>query len=314
MKLIKRLILGVILLVILAGVGLWFWGDAAAKAGVEAGGTAALGTKTTVSKVKIGWLSSSVDLHELAIANPEGYQTGSLMALGHGRVACDVGSFLSDEVVIRELILDMPELTIEFKGGLMNLTSNLGDVFSSGEEEEPATEEPEAEGEGTRFRLDLLRISDARVRIHLLGGKTVDATLPTIEMKDVKNSDGSLLLMSDIFLQVLAAMGKSVTTNVKGLPAEVLKVLDGDILASGIKFGEEAIGKTLEVGAKAVTEGADVVKKTLDGTAKGLGKGAGAVGKTLGKGAEAVGDGVKDVGKGVTGALKGILGGKKEEE
>ena len=36
----------------------WFWGDAAAKKGIEMGGTSALGTKTTVDSVHIGWLTS----------------------------------------------------------------------------------------------------------------------------------------------------------------------------------------------------------------------------------------------------------------
>jgi hypothetical protein len=315
-KLIKWVVLGGVLLAVLLVVVVWFWGDAAAKKGIEMGGTSALGTETTVDSVRIGWLTSSVAINQLQIANPEGYKTDRLMALGHGRVACDIGSFFTDEVVIRELILDMPELTIEYKGGLRR-TSNLSDVLSSGEKEEkpePEPETPEQEGEGKRFRLDLLRISGAKVRIHLLAGKTMDVTLPTIELKDVRNSDGSLLLMADVFRQILAAMGHSVVTNVKDLPADLLKVLEGGILASGVDMGRKVIDGTVKVGTEAAKKTLDATGKVVEEGAGAVGKAAGTVGKVAEEGAKAAGEGVKKVREGVGGAIKGILGGGDKEK
>lgn len=298
-KWLKWGLIGLGAFIVLLVVGLWLWGNKLAEKGIEAGGTAALGVKTSVKSVSIGWLSGSVALRGLKIANPEGYQTNRLMALGHGKVACKLSSLLGDEVVVSEILIDEPELTIELKPGLPP-KSNLGDLLSAMKSDEPApakTQEakPAAEPQ-QRFRVDLIRITKTKVRFHLLMGKTADLVLPDIEMKEVRNSDGTLPRLVDIFRQVLVGVGTSAFRNAKGVvPDDLLDTLGAPLasaqklIGGGLSIAGGAAGKVLDVGAGAAGGAASVV------------------GGTAGK---AVGGATKAVG----GAIQGILGGKKKDK
>ena len=222
MKWVKRLVVAAIVLVVLAVLGVWLFANYATKKGIEVGGKFALGVDTKVDSVNIGFLSSSISLSGFQIANPEGYQSDRLMALGHGKVACDIGSLLGDEIIVREILLDSPELTIDLKPGLPP-KSNLGDLMARIKRDESSS----------KFRVDLIRITQPKVRFHMLAGKTADLVLPDIEMKEVKNSDGTPLMLADIFRQVLASMGDSAFKNSKGVvPDDLLKGFGGTLGAA----------------------------------------------------------------------------------
>mgnify|MGYP005837083211 CR=1 FL=1 len=301
MKAKKWLVRGVVglgVLIVVLVVAIWLWGDAAARKGVEIGGTDALGVKTTLGSASIGWLSGTVALRGLKIANPQGYQTDRLMALGGGKVACNISSLLSDEVVVREIIIEEPELTIELKPGLPP-KSNLGDLLASMQADQPAPPKkeepkPKQEGEGRRFRVDLIRVIKTKVRFHLLMGKTADLVLPDIELREVRNTDGSLPRLVDIFRQVLVGMSASAFQNARGVVPDDLLRSFGDPLASAqkliggsMKFAGDAAGKAAETAGKAL----EAAGKATEGATKAAG----------------------EVGKGVTGAIKGIFSKKKAE-
>jgi len=304
-KWVKRLVvLAVVLLVVLV-LAVWLGGNQAARKGIEVGGKAALGVDTQVKAVHIGFLSSSVGLQGFQIGNPEGYKTDRLMALGSGKVACDVASLLGDEVVVREILLDQPELTIELKPGLPP-KSNLGDLLKKLESDKQAPKEEAKPASAKTFRVDLIRITKAKVRFHLLAGKTANVVLPDIELKEVKNADGTPLMLGDIFAQVLASMATSSFKSAKGVVSDDLLGGLGDSLASAQKL--------LGDSAKALGEGVQKLQEGAGALTKEIGKGAGAVTKELGKGAEGLKEGAGKVTKGVGGALKGILGKKKDDK
>lgn len=291
MKWVKRGLIGLAVLVVLLVVAVWLWGDAAARKGVEIGGTQALGVPTTLKSASIGWLSGSVGIRGLIIGNPEGYKTDRLFALGHGKVRCSIPSLLSDEVVVREILIEEPELTVELKPGLPP-KSNLGDLLSSlksKDESVPAKKEeakPAAESQ-QKFRVDLIRVTKTKVRFHLLMGKTADLVLPDIELKEVRNSDGTLPRLVDIFRQVLVGVSVSALGKARGVvPDDVLNTFAGPLasaqklIGGGINIAGEAVGKALE-----------------------------GVGKATEAGAKAIGE----VGKGVGGAIDTIFGKKKKK-
>jgi hypothetical protein len=286
-KWLKRGLIGLAVLIVVLIVAVWLWGDSAARKGVEIGGTQALGVETTLNSASIGWLGGSVALRGLKIANPKGYQTDRLFALGHGRVTCSVWSLLGDEVVVREILIEEPELTIELKPGLPP-HSNLGDLLASLKSDEAAPaekEKPAAKESGKKFRIDLIRVTKTKVRFHLLMGKTADLVLPDIELTEVRNTDGTLPRLVDVFRQVLVGISASAFRNAQGIvPADLLNSI-GNPLASAQKL----IGG----GLKAAGD---------------LGK---AVGDTAGKAVGGATKAVGEVGKSVGGALQGILGKKK---
>jgi hypothetical protein len=329
-KWVKRgIVLAVV--VVLAGIIAAVLGvDHLAKQGLESGGSSALGVKTTVEKVSVGLLSSSVGLRSLRIGNPEGYKTDRLLALGKGNVACDVWSLFGSHARIHEITLDQPELTIEMRYPGLKPHSNLGDLISRLDAKKEKREEtPEAEAkEKKTFQIDRIRILGTKVRFHLLAGKTADVVLPDIELTEVKNSDGTPLLLADVFRQVLTGMGVSAFRQAGDvLPADVLRGF-GTTLGSGTAL-LQGLGTAVGKAAGKVGEGAkglvEETAKELGKGAEGAVKGAGEVGKGVVEGAKKAAEGVgkvgKKVGEGATNVIKGtgkafrgILGGKKKQD
>ena len=293
MKWVKRILLVLIVLIVLGGLGIYFYAGALAEKGIEIGGKTALGVDTEVDSVSIGFFSSSVGINGLRIGNPEGYKTKQLMSLGSCKVSCDLGSMLSDEIQVNEILIDAPEITIEFADFLTR--NNLGDLLAklkSTEPKEPTEPKPvEEEGAPKSFKVDLISITNAKVNFHLAAGKVMPVALPDIKMEDVKNADGSPLMLADIFAQVLSSIGVSAFKNVKGLPSDVM----------------QGFGNTMGSAVNLLGQGAGTVTGLLGDGIKGLGDG-------LGGGVNAVGEGVENIGKGVGDAIKGIFGGNKEEK
>ncbi|NQT21157.1 MAG: hypothetical protein HQ592_15730 [Planctomycetes bacterium] len=95
----------------------------------------------------------------------------------------------------------------------------------------------------------------------MIGGKTVNVVLPDIELKEVRNADGTPLLLADVFKQVLGSMGTSAFRSAKGIAPDDLLAGFGDTLGSA--------GKLLGDGGKAVQK---------------LGEGLGGIGKDAFKG------------------------------
>ena len=257
LKWMKRLILLAVLLAAVAVVAAWLGVNYAAKKGIETAGTYAFGADTEVDSVSIGWLSSSVGIKGFEVENPEGYRTKRLIALKRGKVACDVSTLLSDHVVVKEIVLDAPELTIELKPGIPP-KSNLGQML----QRLKAYESPEGKSEKT-FEVGLIRVTNAKVRFHLVGGQTIDVKVPKVELTEVANDDGTPLLLADIFGQVLAALGDEAFKGAKGVvPSDALKVLGGTV---------GSVSKLLGTGAKGVGQVGKELGKGLKGIAEGLG-------------------------------------------
>ena len=261
MKWLKRIVIVVILLAVVGILAIWLGGNYAARKGVEVAGTHALGVDTKLDSVSIGWLSSSVAIRGLTIGNPEGYKTDRLMALGHSKVACQISSLTSDEVAVKEILVDAPELTVELKPGIPP-KSNLGDLLAKLQSDKAAPEKKEEEASQKKFKVDLIRVTKTKVRFHMIGGKTADLVLPDIEMKDVKNADGTPLLMADIFRQVLASMATSVAKSGKGvLPDDMLKnfgdstAVAQEILGKGLEAIRKGVGKDIGKGIGGALEG-----------------------------------------------------------
>jgi hypothetical protein len=222
-KLVKRLLLAGAALLVLLVAGAWLGINHLAKKGLEAGGSTALGVSVQAGKVSLSPFSSSVTLARLQIGNPAGYQTDRLLALDYGRVACDLPSLFTREARLRDIALEAPELTIELRPGV-SPRSNLGDLLQALDaEKEQRAKSPAAAKSQQSLRVERLRVTGTRVRFHLLGGRTVDAVLPDIELTDVKNADGSPLLLADLLRQLLGTMAAQAFAQTRGrVPDDLL--------------------------------------------------------------------------------------------
>ena len=116
----------------------------------------------------------------LMIGSPEGFEQPSMFKLAHAHATVDISSLRGDEIVVHEVVIDGPEITLEIGNG----TTNWGTVMSR-LEREPDPEEKAKESE-KRIRIDRIVFSNGKIRIAgipLVG--SVAVPLPSLELTDI---------------------------------------------------------------------------------------------------------------------------------
>lgn len=226
-KLLKYLIILVILLVIGAGVGLYFMVNKLIKDGVEKVASDTLEVPVTVREVKLSPFSGTGTIKGLVIANPEGYHTEHAFALDRIVVSLDVKSLFSDRIVINTLHVDSPSVFYEV--GLGN--SNIGTIKKNAMGE--ASDEPDDE-EGKAITIADLRIARAEVAVSakILQGKAASMTLADFEMKNIDSERPE-----EVIAEVL---GQFVDQIVKA-------AVDEDILPEGVGVVKDVVDTGKEV-------------------------------------------------------------------
>jgi uncharacterized protein involved in outer membrane biogenesis len=267
----------VIFLVIVVAVGLF--ANSALKVAVETAGTKALNVKVSVGKVDLSFLSGTLDLENLMINNPPGYQHEKLLELSQADITVDTRSLLNNIINIREIKLDGAKVVLEQRGVSSN---NLQDIIK----QLPAKQEQPSEPGGKKLHIDTLEITNTQVSVKLLPvpGKidTIPLKLGTIKMTNLGN-DNNLDTVTLIRTILLAIAGGIVQQGGDILPKEMI----GSLVSQLSNVGTLP-GALLDTGGKILKTGTDI-----------------------GKGATDAG---KDLGKGITEGLKGLLKSKEEEE
>jgi uncharacterized protein involved in outer membrane biogenesis len=148
--LLKKILLIVVVLilaiVVLGTVAVGLFGNRILRAGIETGATKALNVGVTLKDVSLSIFGGELELDELVVSNPPGYEHESLLQLGKADIGVNIKSLMSDTVNIKRMKFDEVSLVIEQKG----LTNNLQEIIDSipkgepGKPEEP--EEPEEPG------------------------------------------------------------------------------------------------------------------------------------------------------------------------
>ncbi|MBN1342957.1 MAG: hypothetical protein JXQ73_09775 [Phycisphaerae bacterium] len=341
MKRIIQLVVGLVIVVILVVAGVFIWIDSIAKAGVEKGGTFALGVPTKLDSMDVGVVTGKVEMSGLDVANPSGYETPHFLHLGDGRVAVSLGTLMDDKVVLPELTLSKVSVNLEKRGDKANyqaIMDGLKKFESKGKAKEetkpkdqaPAKEQAPAakEGEGKKFVIQRVLIEDVDVQVDLLplGGKLtrVPVKIEKIELKDVGTGSAEGVHMAELTSIIMKAILTAVAKSAGG-------VLPGNIaaeLTTGLKGLEELGAGSLQVVGEVTAKIDGEVKKVAEvgkAAVEGLGQegkkaqeAAQTAVKQVDEGAKQVGKeadkAVKDAGKKLEEGLGGLLGGKKDEK
>jgi len=249
----KKILIAVVGIVVLVVLGLVLFVTnlgKIVKVGVEKGGTLILGVPTTLERATVSVREGTVGFDGLMIGSPDGFQQPSMFELDHAHATVDIGSLRSDEIVVHEVVIDGPEVTLEFGNG----TTNWGTVMSR-LEREPAPEEKAKESR-KKIRIDRIVFSNGKVRIAgipLVSSAAVP--LPNLELTDIGTGGGGgsgsvretiAEVVGKLYKAILAAAGDVV-------PTEQLQ-----------KLGQDLTGMVGETGTR-VGEAAD---EAVTGTAK----------------------------------------------
>lgn len=282
---IRKLIIGVIVIFLLAFLALGFFVDSLARKGIEAGGSYALGVPTTLSSADVGLLTGTFSMSDLSIANPSGFKTDHFFALSDGSVALSLPSLMKDTIELPSLELSGLDLNLEKTEGKSNYKIILDNLSKS----EKGSGSASSTQPTKKFLVKEIVIKDINVHADVLpvGGAAtrVDVPIAEIRLTNVGSDSSNAALLSDVMGQILkATLQAAIAKGGSLLPADITGDLNDALqqLAPLGDMGIQVVGKAGETATE--------------------------IGKNLGKAAEEIGDkakdAVEDIGKGVTDIFK----------
>ncbi len=178
------------------------------KQGVEYYGSQATGTAVTIGAVEVSIFSGKGGLRDLAIANPEGFDSGAAFRIAAGDIAIDMATLTGDIVVVESLTVNAAHLTVEFQ---TPTRSNLGVIMDNLQRyaaAQPATEE-------TAIKLIVKRFAFRNCELQVLYRDLgVEETIPIPDVvlsgigrksAGVTAAEASLQLLQPVIDQALAA-------------------------------------------------------------------------------------------------------------
>jgi len=288
MKIVKVVLLLAVLLVgLVVGLGFFIFSqvDNLAKAGIEKGGSYAMGVETTVDSVDVSLLSGEFAMTGLTVANPVGYSRPNFLGLGHGDVKVDPGSVNQDIIRVPTLNLSDVELNLLKQDGKSNYQVILDNLkrFESGGNTEP---DPDAEGQGYIIERIEIKNIDVYAALAPIGGDltAVPIKLDEIILTDVGNPSG--VKMGELMNIIVKALLSAVINKAGDLPGDIVGELTNGLA------GLESLG---DLGIGVVADGAAVIGELGDEAAAAL-EGATEVGE---KAVEEAGKAVDDITKGI---------------
>jgi len=197
---LRSVLLGVVLLVILAGAFATYYVhsslDGIVKAAIEQYGSEILGTPVRVSSVSILLVEGSGSIRGLRIANPRGFASGDAVSFGEITLVLDVASLRArDPVVISLVRVGEPSVSLvtdaQGNTNLQAIQKNSASYAASGEATEP--EPGSSEGPPTLLAIRKLSMEGGRVAADLAatGGKSAEAEIPPFKLSNVGGSKGA---------------------------------------------------------------------------------------------------------------------------
>lgn len=260
----------IVILIVAVIVFVNLYGDRALKYGIETVGTQTLQVPVHVEDLSLAILAGKLNVDQLAIENPEGYQHPLFLEADRTFMALNTSSLLSDTIEFQQITLDGLTVVLEQKG----LTTNVQDILNNlPKAEEPAPEEkPEAEAAGKNVLVKELEITNVNVKVSLLPGvgraTALSFKLAPIRMTDLGTTDK--MTAARLVKEIIAAIAVGIAEQGKGLiPTDVLDTVTKGLAESLLTTGEEAI-KGIEEAGKGILEQGKGIGEEAKGLFEGL--------------------------------------------
>ncbi len=204
--------------------------DSVIKAGVERFGPEVTQTDVRLDDVEVSARSGRGALRGLFVGSPAGFEAPSMFELGEVSLDIDVASLTSDTIVVREIVVDAPQITYELGPDGSNIDAlrrNVEQAVGNGGSGDGAA----GGGSGSQGDSDGVRkiiIENLYVRGGQIGvaatalpGQTLQATLPDIHLTDLGKDRGGAdpAVLVD---QIVTAVTEQIVVAVAGVDLEGL--------------------------------------------------------------------------------------------
>jgi uncharacterized protein involved in outer membrane biogenesis len=235
MKPLRRTILVLVSLLVVAGVVAYLSLGGILKRTVEKESSNSLKLSTTLSSARLSLFGGKVNLNRLRIASPRGFSAPHMLELRDIDLAVRYGQLREDPIHVQSLTLDQPRLVIEQSQGAVN--------FKKAMEGMPPPSDSSSE-KPIKLIIDELKMQDAQVVIHPgLPGVRQEITVPvpSITLKNVGSGRGSQngAAIKDVAMVVITALaGRAAQSG--SLPPELKAALQLNVGQVAGALGAEA--------------------------------------------------------------------------
>src|SRR5229473_1495574 len=120
MSRLRRAVLILVPLLILAGAVVYLSLDRILKTTVESQTSDSLHLSTTLKSARLSLLGGKVNLNQLHIASPRGFSAPHMLELGGIDLSVKYGQLRKDPIHVESLVLNQPRLVIEQSNGAIN--------------------------------------------------------------------------------------------------------------------------------------------------------------------------------------------------
>lgn len=266
---------GIVALGIVAIVVVFFFLGSLVKTAVETAGSEVTKTKVTLADADVDLSSGKGTLTGFKMANPSGFKSDSAFRFGEVSVTVDTSTLGQDPIVIKEVLIDGPRITYEIGESGSNIDQIKKNVEAFQKTMGGGGSSSGGEGPGLIIENIYLKNGKVSVMASQLLGKTLDADLPDIHLKDIGKKEGG------------ASPGEVASQTIDAVLAQVTSLVGSIDLSS-------------------ITDG---LGENAAGAVKALSKGAGDATKAIGEGAGDTSGAVEGAAKSATGAVKSLFGG-----
>ncbi|MFL5359520.1 MAG: AsmA family protein [Myxococcales bacterium] len=218
MKLIRRTLFGLVGLVVLAVLGVYFSLNRIVKHEVETQGTASLRLATALDAARLSLFGGKVGLHGLGIASPNGFSAPRMLELGAVDVAVEYKQLREQPIHVASLRLDKAKLVVEQSNGTFNFRKAM-----ELQPQKPPSKDP------MKLVIDEVRVDGAQVilRPGLPGiPSEITVPIPALTMKGVGQGKGANngAAIKDVAMQIISAMAAKASESDK-VPAQLKALL-----------------------------------------------------------------------------------------
>lgn len=282
MKLALRIAAVVVLVLVLVAVAGLIFVDQLTATGIRTAATYATGVETSLESADLGVTSGKLDLRELVIANPEGYESDHFLSLGTGSINVTLGTIMSDTIEVPRVHLSDVSIVIEKKDGKANYEVILENLEKlSGDQ--PPQDQPEDAGAGVVIRE--LRIENITAVIKGYPFPSDPVEIPAIVLHDVPEGAQDAATVAEVVGIVIAATLKTVVGSIADLPGELTGgITDG--LGNVGDLGKQSVEKFGQAAEKLGEGAKEVVGGTADKAKEGVDKATDKIGKLFGGGSD----------------------------
>ena len=230
---IKKLLISLLLLIVLAVGATFLYLDRIVTTGIEVVGSQVLGTEVTVASVAISPLNGSGSISGLEIRNPEGFDSDYIFQLEQVEVSLNAASLMSDVIEIESIIITQPEITYETRITTDNVRALLENIGGVGGETAAADGES-----GKEMFIRDFRLLSPQVNL-VAAVATAPISLPDIELTDIGTEDNAATV-AQVLEVVLSALSRTIReAELPGL--DMLREGVESRLQDGIEEAEEVV-------------------------------------------------------------------------